>query len=65
MYKFYGQSEQDKFIFERYFKDKKNGISIECGAFDRIMESSTLFFEENLELLNIPLFLYFSFEKLI
>ena len=49
MYKFYGQSEQDKFIFERYFKDKKNGISIECGAFDGIMESSTLFFEENLE----------------
>jgi len=49
MYKFYGQSEQDKFIFNRYFIDKKKGISIECGAFDGIMESSTLFFEENLD----------------
>lgn len=43
MYKFYGQSEQDKFIFERYFQTKEKGISIECGAFDGIMESSTLF----------------------
>lgn len=48
MNKFYGQLEQDKFIFERYFKNKKAGISIECGAFDGIMESSTLFFEETL-----------------
>jgi hypothetical protein len=24
MYKFYGQSEQDKFIFERYFQNKEN-----------------------------------------
>jgi len=48
MYKFYGQSEQDKFIFERYFQNKEKGISIECGAFDGVMESSTLFFEENL-----------------
>ena len=48
MYKFYGQSEQDKFIFERYFKDKKHGISIECGAFDGVMESSTFFFEETM-----------------
>lgn len=49
MYKFYGQSEQDKFIFDRYFKNIKKGISIECGAFDGVMESSTLFFEENLD----------------
>jgi FkbM family methyltransferase len=48
IYKFYGQSEQDNFIFDRYFQNKRNGISIECGAFDGIMESSTLFFEESL-----------------
>jgi FkbM family methyltransferase len=48
MYKFYGQMEQDRFIFERYFQNKENGICIECGAFDGVMESSTLFFEENL-----------------
>lgn len=46
--KFYGQNYQDKFIFERYFKDKKNGISIECGALDGLLESSTYFFEETL-----------------
>jgi FkbM family methyltransferase len=48
MYKFYGQVNQDEFIFQRYFQDKKNGISIECGSFDGVMESSTLFFEETL-----------------
>ena len=47
MYKFYGQNLQDKFIFERYFKDKKNGISIECGSFDGVSESSTKFFEDD------------------
>ena len=48
MNKFYGQFEQDKFIYERYFIDTRDGISIECGAFDGIMESSTYFFEESL-----------------
>jgi FkbM family methyltransferase len=48
MNKFYGQLEQDKFLFEKYFSDKKNGISIECGAFDGLMESATYFFEENM-----------------
>ena len=48
MYKFYGQSNQDEFLFERYFKNKKDGISIECGAFDGVMESSTFFFEETM-----------------
>ena len=45
---YYGQSHQDEFIHERYFKDKKNGISIECGAFDGVMESATYFFEESM-----------------
>jgi FkbM family methyltransferase len=49
MYKFYGQLNQDQFIFEQYFQNKKNGISIECGSFDGVMESSTLFFEETLD----------------
>ena len=48
MYKFYGQLNQDEFIYERYFKNSQKGISIECGAFDGIMESSTYFFEESL-----------------
>ena len=45
---YYGQSEQDRFIHERYFLDKRNGISIECGAFDGVMESATYFFEESM-----------------
>jgi len=46
---YYGQLEQDKFIHERYFIDKKNGLSIECGAFDGVMESATYFFEESMD----------------
>jgi FkbM family methyltransferase len=45
---YYGQSEQDRFIHEKYFLDKRNGISIECGAFDGVMESATYFFEESM-----------------
>lgn len=48
MYKFYGQLEQDRFIFENYFTNKREGISIECGAFDGITESCTFFLEQNL-----------------
>jgi FkbM family methyltransferase len=46
---FYGQHLQDQFIYERYFLNKKNGISIECGAYDGVMESATLFFEKFLD----------------
>jgi len=47
--KFYGQFNPpvDKVLYERYFKNKKNGISIECGAFDGLTENCTKFFEEN------------------
>jgi len=47
--KFYGQFNPpvDKILYERYFKNKKNGISIECGAFDGLTENCTKFFEEN------------------
>lgn len=47
--RFYGQFEPpvDKVIYERYFSNKFNGISIECGAFDGLLENSTKFFEEN------------------
>jgi FkbM family methyltransferase len=46
--KFFGQFNPpvDKVIYETYFKDKYNGISIEAGAFDGIMESSTYFFNK-------------------
>jgi FkbM family methyltransferase len=48
--KFYGQFNppQDQIIYETYFKDHKNGVFIECGAFDGVSESSCLFFEESM-----------------
>lgn len=39
---FYGQNKQDKFIYETFFKDKKNGLMIEAGAFDGVTESTFL-----------------------
>ena len=49
--KFYGQFDPpvDQFIFERYFPDKNiQGVSVECGAFDGLIESSCKFFEESM-----------------
>jgi FkbM family methyltransferase len=48
--KFFGQFNPpvDKVIYERYFIDYSNGISIECGAFDGLTENCTKFFEDNL-----------------
>lgn len=47
---FYGQFNPpvDKEIYERYFLEKKEGISIECGAFDGVTDSCTKFFEETM-----------------
>lgn len=47
--KFYGQFNPpvDKVIYERYFRNKTRGVSIECGAFDGLLENCTKFFEEN------------------
>lgn len=41
---FYGQLELDKKIYEKFFLNKTNGNFIECGAFDGIIDSNTLFF---------------------
>lgn len=47
--KYYGQfnPQVDKVLHERYFANKFNGVSIECGAFDGLTENCTKFFEEN------------------
>lgn len=48
--RFYGQQfaigPVDKFLYEKYFKDKRNGFFIECGAADGFNLSSCKFFEE-------------------
>lgn len=46
--KFYGQLHLDKVLFEKFFKNKKNGTFIECGAFDGLISSNTYFFYKNM-----------------
>jgi FkbM family methyltransferase len=43
---FYSQSNQDKYIFEHFFPDKKEGFFVEIGAFDGVKYSNTYFFEQ-------------------
>ncbi len=43
-----GQVGQDKFVNERFFKNKKNGVFIDIGAYDGISHSNTYFFEKEL-----------------
>jgi len=44
--KFYSQYGQDKWLYEKYFKNKKNGVFLEIGADDGIDKSNTKFFED-------------------
>lgn len=48
--KFNGQFNppQDKYLYDNFFKDVSNGISIEAGASNGILENNTKFFEDNL-----------------
>jgi len=43
---YYSQFEQDKFIYENYFKDKIDGYFVDIGAHDGITLSNSKFFEE-------------------
>lgn len=43
-----GQLGIDKILHEKYFYNQKNGFFIECGAFDGVIDSNTLFFYKNL-----------------
>jgi FkbM family methyltransferase len=51
--RFYGQifnnTPVDKFLYEKYFQNKKKGFFIECGAADGFNLSSCKFFEEFME----------------
>jgi FkbM family methyltransferase len=46
--KYYSQYEQDKWLHENYFKDKKDGVFLEIGADDGVDKSNSKFFEETL-----------------
>jgi FkbM family methyltransferase len=46
--KFYSQCGEDKTVYEKYFKDKKDGVFLEMGAMDGVIYSNTKFFEDTL-----------------
>jgi FkbM family methyltransferase len=43
---FYGQYKQDKYLYDTFFKDKKDGVFLDIGASDGIRYSNSLFFEK-------------------
>lgn len=46
--KFYGQLGEDKFVYERFFTRKRNGVFLEMGAYDGVTYSNTKFFEDHM-----------------
>ena len=47
--KYYSQYKQDQFLNENFFKNKRNGIFVDIGAYDGIELSNSYFFEKHLE----------------
>ena len=47
--KYFSRAGEDKFINDNFFKNKKNGIYLELGAFDGVIQSNTKFFEDELK----------------
>jgi len=43
---FYSQFNQDRFLYENFFKSKKNGFFLDIGAHDGVSGNNTLFFEK-------------------
>lgn len=43
---FYSQFNQDKFLYDNFFKSKKNGFFLDIGAHDGITGNNTYFFEK-------------------
>ena len=46
---FYSQWGQDKYIYNNFFKNKKDGFFLEIGADDGVRFSNCKFFEDNFE----------------
>jgi FkbM family methyltransferase len=45
---YYSQCQEDIFLNENIFKNKKNGVYIELGALDGVLYSNTKFYEDSL-----------------
>ncbi len=46
---FYSQCGQDRFLYENFFHDKRNGVFVDIGAHDGIFFNNTYFFEKHLD----------------
>lgn len=46
---YYSQAEEDEFLNNNYFKNKRCGTYIELGALDGVLYSNTKFFQDNLD----------------
>jgi FkbM family methyltransferase len=47
--KYFSQYKQDEFLNENFFKNKRNGIFVDIGAYDGIDGSNSYFFEKYLD----------------
>jgi FkbM family methyltransferase len=47
-FQFYSQVGQDKYVYETFFKNKKDGFFLDIGAHDGLDKSNSFFFEKNL-----------------
>lgn len=47
--KYYSQDSQDRYLNENYFRNLKNGVFVEIGAYDGITLSNTYFYESELD----------------
>lgn len=47
-HRFYSQCGEDKLLYERFFKDVRNGVYFEAGALNGVRYSNTLFFEQTM-----------------
>lgn len=45
---YYSQCEEDSFLNNTFFKNKRNGVYIELGALDGVLFSNTKFYEDTL-----------------
>lgn len=45
---FYSQYEQDKFVYNQFFKDTYNGVFVDIGAHNGVTINNTKFFEDSL-----------------
>src|SRR5258708_30218490 len=46
--RFYSQHRQDRIVYETFFRDRRDGVFVDVGAYDGETFSNSLFFEETL-----------------